>query len=286
MVVTLIAFASNSLLCRRALSGGAIGPIEFTIVRLVSGAIMLLPFLILASTNARQTETNRASRFSLKAIASSLFLFSYAICFSLAYIGLHASVGALILFAAVQFTMMGGSHLLGGRANVREWVGLGLAFGGLVYLLLPGLTAPPLGAAILMIVAGMSWGVYSLLGKGNPRPVLATSMNFLLTVPWCVIAAIVLISGWSKEAVSYNAGGLILAVVSGAIASGLGYVLWYISLRHISVTTASIAQLSVPILAGIGGIVFLGESASLRLLIASVVIVGGIVVAIVGRRKA
>ncbi len=288
--LALIAFASNSLLCRSALSSSLLGPLQFTTVRLASGALMLVPLLIIDRLRASDTIQNShvknvATAPQWKALASALFLFSYALCFSLAYVQLKTGVGALILFASVQLTMMGGSHLLGVRATVKEWLGLALAFVGLVYLLLPGLSAPPIAGAVLMIAAGASWGLYSLLGKGNPRPVIATARNFLLCLPFCAVIALMLLLGWTPESFVSDSTGITLAVCSGALASGIGYVLWYVALGHISFTTASIAQLSVPILAGVGGIIFLHEQPSLRLLIAAIIIICGIAIAISGRAK-
>jgi len=287
--ITLVAFAANSILCRMALMADLIGPLEFTLIRLGSGILVLLPLLFIGrkkDLTKEEFSDPDSDILSLRwgNIAPSLALFSYALFFSLAYIELDAGIGALILFASVQTTMMGVSVFLGNRVSAIEWSGFGLAFLGLVYLLLPGLSAPSLSGTIMMILSGISWGVYSLLGKNQPQPILSTARNFLFCLPACLLllGAMVgfgLSDGWDEV----QSRGVTLGILSGGLASGGGYVLWYISLRRITTTVASIAQLSVPIIAGIAGILLLNEALSLRLVLSSMLILGGIVVAVLGK---
>jgi drug/metabolite transporter (DMT)-like permease len=197
-------------------------------------------------------------------------LFAYALLFSLAYIELTTGTGALILFAAVQLTMISISLLKGNRPSPKVWMGVALAFGGLVYLLLPGITAPPLISAAMMAGAGMAWGIYSILGKKAHNPSVATARNFLYTLPF--IGLLITISSIGNP----TNEGIILAVISGSITSGLGYLLWYKVLKHITTITAAIVQLFVPIIAAIGGVLFISEGVSTRLIIASLLILSGI----------
>jgi drug/metabolite transporter (DMT)-like permease len=284
-LLTLIAFASNSIFCRTALLIHNLGALTFTIVRLGSGTIMLLPILLWPEGNRQESVflSGRRFVFSRSAIGMAASLFFYALFFSLAYVELQAATGAIILFPTVQITMLGLSLALGNRLNRFEWVGFALALGGLVYLLLPGIAAPPMGGAVMMILSGISWGIYSILGQFEPYPVIATARNFLYSVPPCLILVGILLIGWRSEG-SVSLDGLILAVVSGAFASGLGYVLWYLTLRRISTTMAFLCQLAVPIIAGFGGVIFLNEHVSFRLIVASFIILSGLGTAIAGRR--
>lgn len=286
-LLTLIAFASNSIFCRMALLNHSLGALTFTIVRLGSGAAMLLPILLWPARNRGEASTIRDRRleFSWSAAAMAASLFSYALFFSLAYVELQAATGAIILFPTVQITMLGLSLALGNRLSLLEWIGSAFALGGLAYLLLPGLAAPPIGGAIMMMLSGFSWGIYSVLGRHERRPVVATARNFLYGIPACLILVSILLSGWRTEG-SASFDGLMLAVFSGAVASGLGYVFWYLTLRRISITMASLSQLAVPIIAGLGGVIFLHERLSIRLIVASIIILSGIAVAVVGRRPA
>jgi drug/metabolite transporter (DMT)-like permease len=270
-VLALSAFAANSLLCRMALRDGAIDPVSFTQIRLGSGALALLPILF-----ARGWRLDVARDWR-----PALALFVYAIGFSLAYVALSVGAGALILFGTVQLSMIGIGLTMGDRPNALGWLGLVLAFGGLVYLVAPGVTAPPLWAAGLMGLAGLAWGVYSVLGKGEPDPIFATARNFLLTVP--AVLALMAVQPATRH---LGGEGVALALASGMVASGLGYVLWYLALRGLSHLAASVGQLSAPVLATLAGALFLGEPLTARVLIAAVVILGGIVVATgLGARK-
>lgn len=259
--VAMIAFAANSVLCRLALQETAIDPGTFTVIRLVSGAMMLAVLL-----QWRRQRPGRSGNWG-----SALALFAYAAGFSFAYVSLPTGVGALLLFASVQATMILTGLARGERLARRQTVGLMLAFGGLVYLLLPGLSAPPLAGALLMIGAGIAWGVYSLRGRGIPDALAATGGNFLRTVPMAVALGI-----FGTADVRIDAAGTVYALLSGALASGAGYAVWYAALRGLTATRAATVQLSVPVIAAVGGVLFLGESVSLRLALSSVAILGGV----------
>ena len=208
-------------------------------------------------------------------------LFMYAIAFSLAYLSLTAGTGALILFGTVQVTMILAALRSGERPQLLEWLGVLLALGGLVYLVMPGLKAPSLFGSTLMIMAGIAWGVYSLRGRGTASPLADTAGNFIRAVPLIIAVRLVTLNN-----VLLSQCGILLAVLSGAVASGVGYVIWYAALRSLTATRAAIVQLSVPVLAAWGGVVFLAEDISLRLILAAAFILGGITLAITGRRKA
>jgi len=266
--LALVAFAANSLLCRMALGGELIDPVSFTTLRLLSGAIILVPVSQLVA------EPRPASE-KIGSWGSGLALFGYAILFSLAYGSLDTGMGALILFGTVQATMIGLGLKSGERPDPVEWVGLVVALGGLLYLVSPGISAPdPLGA-LLMFAAGFAWGVYSLRGKGTATPVWATTGNFVRTVPMAAVASLVALS-W----VHVERAGIVLAVASGALTSGLGYVLWYRAIRDLTTIRAAMVQLLVPVLAAFGGVVFLVEQVSLRLVVASTLILGGVLMAV------
>lgn len=270
---SLVAFAANSLLARAALAAGAIDPASFTAVRLTSGAIALL--VVARIVSRRAGERREAGSWP-----SALALFGYAIAFSWAYLSLAAGTGALILFGAVQATMIGIGLWSGERPRPLRWLGLAVALGGLVYLLLPGLTAPdPLGAA-LMALAGACWGIYSLRGRGDARPVLATAGNFARSTPLALFAFGV---GVATGGLEVSVNGLLLGVVSGVVTSGLGYVVWYAALGGLSATVAAIVQLTVPVLAALGGIAFLAEPVTPRLALATALILGGVAVATLAR---
>ena len=263
--LAMFAFACNSLLCRVALQHADIDAASFTTVRLTSGAITL--WLIVGMR--RGTQTGRGSW------RSAFALFVYAAGFSFAYVSLPASTGALLLFGAVQATMIGHGIWAGERLRRLQLVGLLLALTGLVGLFLPGLSAPPLLGSLLMLSAGVAWGVYSLRGKSAGDPTRVTAGNFLRAVPMAAALSLLMHGGSS-----FDQAGLLYAVASGAVASGIGYAIWYTALPALKATSAATVQLSVPIIAAIGGIVFLDESASVRLVLASVAILGGIALVI------
>ena len=268
--LAMIAFACNSLLCRLALNETSIDAASFTSIRLISGACVLC--LIVTSTRANQS--------SQGSWVSALALFAYAAGFSFAYISLPASTGALLLFGAVQATMIAVGIWSGERLDGRQLVGFVLAIVGLIALLLPGLTAPPLGGSMLMVGAGIAWGVYSLRGQGGGAPILTTAGNFVRAVPLALLLSLVM-----RAELSLDTSGIYYAVAAGAITSGLGYVIWYSVLPALRATNAATVQLSVPVITAIGGIVLLGESVTLRLLLASLAILGGIALVIQDKEK-
>lgn len=273
--LAMLAFAGNSLLCRLALKHTGIDPASFTAIRLLSGALMLWLMITLkrgvgVHTLAKPRGGNWLSAFAL---------FVYAAGFSFAYVRLPAATGALLLFGAVQATMIGHGMWTGERFSQWQWAGLVLAFCGLLSLLLPGLSAPPLLDSALMLMAGLAWGIYSLRGKGAGDPTLVTAGNFLRAVPMALVLSLLMLS---KLAIDVQGFGYALA--SGALASGMGYAIWYTALPGLKATQAATVQLSVPVLAAMGGIVFLDELLTLRLILASLAILGGIALVIWERR--
>ena len=270
--LALVAFAGNSVLCRLALKDGSIDAASFSTVRLVSGAIALLVILY---------ATNRGTRpASSGSWMSATMLFLYAVCFSFAYVSLDTGVGALILFGMVQATMVTGALWAGDRPTVAEWIGWLLAMSGFVYLVSPGLTAPSPVGSVLMGIAGIGWGIYSLRGRKEPYALSATTYNFVRSVPLVLV-----VSALSLKEMHLSTNGIVLAILSGAITSGIGYAIWYTALRSISTMQAAMVQLSVPVLAAAGGVIFLAESVSVRLIFSGLLILGGIFLAIFGKSK-
>jgi drug/metabolite transporter (DMT)-like permease len=268
--LAMLAFAGNSLLCRLALAHTAIDPASFTAIRLMSGALMLALAVRL-----------RSGRWSAGGSwGSALALAAYAIGFSFAYVGLSAATGALLLFGAVQATMIGVAVRRGERLHPLQLAGLALAVGGLVALLLPGLAAPPPGRAALMLGAGIAWGVYSLRGQGAGDATAANAGNFLRAVPLALGISLVMARGTSPDP-----SGVLYAVTSGALASGVGYAIWYAALPSLRSTTAAVVQLCVPALATLGGALLLAEPITARVLVASTAILGGIGIVARGRRR-
>lgn len=259
--LAMIAFAGNSLLCRLALKQTHIDPASFTSVRLLSGALVL--WLLTRSATDRHAGKGNW--------LSAMALFCYAAGFSFAYVKLSAGTGALLLFGSVQASMIAYGIWSGERLRKLQITGLIVALGGLLVLLLPGISAPPLHASLLMMGAGIAWGVYSLRGKGAAKPTQVTAGNFLRSVPMALILSLLMMKNSSPDAV-----GLAYAVASGALASGIGYAIWYTVLPALKATSAATVQLSVPVIAAVGGILFLGEQPSWRLALASVAVVGGI----------
>jgi drug/metabolite transporter (DMT)-like permease len=272
--LAMLAFAGNSLLCRIALRDTAIDAASFTAIRIVSGALVLA--ILLRTRGVRPMAGG--------SWLAALMLFSYAAFFSFAYRELSAATGALLLFGAVQMTMMGFALFSGERLGAAKLGGLALALGGLVALLLPGLAAPPLAEAAFMVAAGASWGVYSILGKRLGDPTAATGGNFMRAVPFAAALALGAASH-SPTTLGTDLHGALYAVLSGAITSGLGYALWYAALPALTATSAAIIQLSVPALAALGGALLLAEPVTTRLLIASVAILGGIALSTAGKRS-
>ena len=259
-LVAMIAFAGNSLLCRLALKQTSIDAATFTFVRLCSGAVALW-LIVLVRSSARPGGN----------WPSALALFAYAAAFSFAYVTLSAGTGALLLFGAVQATMILWGLRGGERLRARQLIGLVLAVSGLIALLFPGLSAPPAGGSILMLVAGVAWGIYSLRGKASGDPASATAGNFLRAVPFAAGLCLLLFSQ-----ARLDLEGIGYAVLSGAIASGAGYVIWYTALPNLKAASAATVQLSVPVLAAAGGILLLGEPLTVRFIVTSSAVLGGI----------
>jgi len=268
--IAMLALAANPLLCRMALDAERIDPATFTTIRLVAGAAMLKLLLLL------QRRTRYRARVDWRSVAT---LFGYMICFSFAYLSLGVGTGALILFAAVLLTMFAVALASGETFSAASWTGLATAVAGLVYLVSPGVTAPDPIGALLMATAGISWGCYSLLGRGGGDPLATTADNFLYCVPPGLI-----VSAIFADNLLVTIPGVLLAVVSGALASGLGYALWYTVVARISATHAATVQLSVPVIAAFGGVLLLSEQLTPRLLIASAATLGGIAL-VMSRRE-
>lgn len=266
--LTMLAFAGNSVLCRIALRETGIDAASFTTIRLASGAVVL--WLIVRFF--RRAQAGGGSWLS------ALMLFAYAAGFSFAYLSLTTATGALLLFGAVQATMICWGLWRGERFGAWQLVGLALAVGGLVGLLLPGLSAPPLGGAALMLMAGAAWGVYSIRGKGAGDATRVTAGNFLRAVPFAIVLSALSLLPLAEARL--DAAGVAYALASGAITSGLGYAIWYTVLPALKATSAATVQLSVPVIAALGGIVFLGEAVTLRFVLASIAILGGIALVI------
>ncbi|HEX7375033.1 MAG TPA: DMT family transporter [Steroidobacteraceae bacterium] len=270
IVLAMIAFAANSILCRLALGGTKIDPASFTLVRLLSGAAILW-----AIVRVRRGVHPRAGDWR-----AALSLFAYASAFSYAYVTLSAGTGALLLFGAVQATMILAALWRGERLTRMQTVGLVLALGGLVALVLPGVTAPPWSGAMLMVGAGIAWGIYSLRGRGNVRPIETTAGNFLRAAV-AAVALSLLTLPW----LHWEPRGALYAALSGAVASALGYAIWYAALPSLRAAQAATVQLSVPVLAAAGGVVLLGEFVTTRFLLSSAAILGGIALVLNARRR-
>ncbi len=261
-ILAMLAFAANSILCRMALGGSTIDAASFTSIRLLSGAAMLAGILVYRNRGFTQEKVNPVS---------ALMLFIYAICFSFSYIELSAGTGALILFGAVQLTMILYGLVKGERHGKLTWIGIAAAFGGLIYLLMPSVSTPPLTSAMLMIFAGVAWGIYTLRGKTSKNPLSTTGWNFIGTIPLALLTYVVF-----RSEVHLTTQGITLAVFSGALASSIGYVIWYSALPHLTPTNAATVQLSVPVIAAFGGTLLLAEPITPRLILASLVVLGGI----------
>lgn len=266
--VALVAFASNSLLCRIALGGGMIDPASFTTVRILSGAMMLVA--IVWFSGWRRVNGIGSWRYGL-------LLFVYAVAFSFAYTQMSVATGALVLFAAVQASMMGVGLWSGERLRPSEWIGVVSALAGFVGLLLPGITAPPLWGAVLMSIAGIAWGLYSLRGRDSRAAIFDTTGNFVWAIPFALASSMI-----NLNATKITTAGVFLAVMSGAVASGVGYVIWYAALRSLSALQASLVQLLVPVIAAAAGVVILTEPVTLRFLVSAALILGGVALGVAG----
>ena len=269
--LALLAFAFNSILTRMALGGGHMDAASFTTIRLASGALVLA---VLARLQTRAWVPLRGH-----GVVGPLALFAYAAPFSFAYLRIGAAAGALLVFGAVQLTMIGGGIFAGERPRLRTWLGLAVAAGGLAWLTLPAVGRPdPVGSA-LMILAGCAWGVYSLAGRRSPDALASNARNFVWTVPLAL-----LLDALVARSTTMTARGVGLGLVSGAVTSGLGYAIWYRALRGLTATRAAIVQLSVPVIAALGAIVLLDEPLTARLLLAGTAVLGGVCLALADRK--
>lgn len=271
-ILTMIAFAANSVFARLALGEEAIDPASYSLIRLASGAAMLA-VLVAGRGLAGVVKTHGTP-------ASAAALFVYAAGFSYAYLELDTGMGALILFACVQATMIGWSILRGDRPNGLEWLGIIVAFGAFAGLVSPGATAPDVVGTVLMMAAGIAWGIYSLRGQKSTDPLLATAGNFVLSVPFAVV-----LLALSLGTLSASFQGILLAMTSGALTSALGYALWYRCLPQLKATRAAVVQLTVPAIATLGGIVFSAEELTWRFAILSILILGGVAITIVAKQQ-
>ena len=265
-LLALVAFASNSLLTRSALGTGAIDAATFTAIRLLAGAAMLVAMVRVRDGGWTALRGGGA--------LGPAILFAYAVPFSLAYVRIGAAVGALVLFGVVQLTMVGYGLATGERPSLRTWAGLALATGGLVLLTAPAATRieHPDGVGVaLMAIAGAAWAVYTLAGRSSLEPVAGNARNFLWSSPLAVLVVLA-----TPGHITATTRGVLLALVSGGVTSGLGYVLWYRALPRLSVTQAAIAQVGVPIIAAAGGVAVLGEPLTVRLVLAGAAVLGGI----------
>lgn len=273
-MTAMIAFAANSVLARLALGTGDLGAAGYTGVRLLSGAATLA-----AIVYVRGQKTGRPPIGIHGSWRGAAALFGYALAFSIAYLMLSAATGALILFASVQIGMLGWAFLNGDRPGLSEWLGFGVAFAALILLVAPGLVAPPLLGTALMVVAGLSWAAYSLIGRGSQAPLADTAGNFIRCLPIAVVLAV--FGNMAQTSVT----GLAYAITSGAVASGVGYAIWYSVLPSLTPTTAAYVQLTVPAIAAAGGVVLIGEQLTGRLLFSSVGILGGVTLALLAASK-
>lgn len=272
-LLALIAFAGNSVLSRLALAEQAIDATGFTAIRLVSGAVVLLLILLISQ---RQKQQRLASKLNAGSWLAAVWLFIYAITFSFAYLSLETGLGALILFTTVQITMIGFSLYQGNKLSPLEWCGTALALIGFGYLMLPSISGEySMTGIILMLISGIAWAFYTLAGKQSSNPLADTTSNFIRTIP--MVALLIIIS---YSDVTLSDYGIWLAFLSGALASGVGYTIWYMALKNLTSTQAAVVQLTVPAIAAFGGIVFSNESVSKPLIIASFIILCGILMVI------
>lgn len=270
-IAALAAFAANSVLCRLALGSRSIDAASFTLVRTISGALVLSALAGLRAGGSRRLAGSWPS---------AALLFVYLVPFSLAYVTLTTGTGALLLFGAVQVTMMTAALVSGERPSWLQWAGLGLAFAGLIVLVRPGVAAPSAAGATLMLLAGAGWGGYSVRGRRSTSALRDTAGNFARATPLVGIA-------WAGSRSTWHGAesGLLLAIVSGAVTSGVGYAIWYVALRGLTATRAAIVQLVVPVLAASYGIAFMGERLTARLAVAAVVVSAGVLLGIAGRQR-
>jgi drug/metabolite transporter (DMT)-like permease len=268
--MALIAFASNSILTRLALGSSEIDAASFTAIRILAGAVALA---VLARAKAKTWTSFGRPRWS-----GALALFAYAAPFSFAYLRIGAAVGALVLFGVVQLTMIGYGFVRGERPTLLAWCGIVLAIAGLAVLTAPSATRPDPTGLLLMAIAGIAWAVYSLIGRDVRDPIVANAQSFLWSCPLAVLISIAF-----AQTANVTNRGVALAMISGAVTSGLGYAVWYRALRRLKITQAAVAQLSVPVIAAFGAVMFLNEGFGARLALSSMAILGGVGIALLSR---
>ncbi len=284
-ILALIAFAANSLFCRMALAEGYIDAWNFTVIRLLSGAACLGIIMVVYTSHLKRKDalnprTNSAILKDKGSWLSSISLLVYALCFSIAYVELDTGTGALILFSAVQLTMIGWGIYKKEQLSALQWAAFIVAVAGFIYLMLPSAAVPSLFGAASMAISGVAWGIYSIRGKACISPLRATGFNFiksLMAIPLLLLIGLSDIKNISME-------GVLLACASGAIASGIGYSIWYVAMPLLKNTQAAVVQLCVPILAAVAGLLFLSESLTLQFMIASVVILGGVLMFVLNKK--
>ncbi|XQW85293.1 DMT family transporter [Thalassotalea piscium] len=265
--VALVTFAANSVICRLALGGGSIDAASYTMIRLLAGVIALLILVKLGKKGKPHAKKG--------SWLGGITLFLYACTLSYAYISLDTATGALILFGAVQLSILLFSYFRGDKFHLLEWLGIIIAFVGFVYLVFPLMSQPSMIGAVLMVVSGASWGMYTLVGQGSKRPLIDTCYNFVRTIPFVLILCLL-----TYDQLEFTNQGVLLAILSGAITSGVGYAIWYLVLPSLATTQAAVLQLTVPIIAALGGVIFVSEPITLRLFISSVFVLGGIALVI------
>ncbi|SNT69766.1 DMT family transporter [Psychrobacter sp. LV10R520-6] len=285
-IIALMAFAANSLLCRMALAGGYIDPWNFTIIRLLSGAVCLGIIMTVYTYNIRRKSAknddmlNNAILKDKGSWLSSVSLVVYALCFSIAYVELDTGTGALILFSAVQLTMIGWGIYQKEQLSTLQWGALLVALAGFIYLMLPSAAVPSLLGAMIMAISGAAWGIYSIRGKVCVSPLRTTGFNFIRSL---VAIPILLLAGMSYL-VEVSIEGVLLACLSGAVASGIGYSLWYVAMPLLKSTQAAVVQFCVPVLAAIAGMLFLSEPLTMRFIVASAVILGAVSIFVLNKK--
>jgi len=281
ILLTLMGFAGNSIFCRLALGGKLIDPVSFTCIRILSGAATLLLLLSILSRSLPESSHENKPR-KTSSWKPALALFIYALSFSLAYLSLPSGTGALILFGVVQIMMLVVGFFKGDRMKATQWLGFIIACAGLIYLLSPGISAPDMKGAILMTISGIAWAFYTIAGKGNHNPIRMTADNFTKASPLTLIAILATaLIAFSKINLTFT--GISLAIISGTVTSAFAYSLWYKVLPTLSTTQAAILQLLVPLLASLGGALFIHEPFTLRTAIASTLILGGVIFSIIGK---
>lgn len=274
--LVMVAFAANSVLNRAALAGGYIDPLGFAWIRVASGALALAALVVLRDRRLSLAGPHR--------VAGVLSLTLYLLAFSVAYVSLDAGVGALILFGGVQVTMFAGAVLAREPVPLARWLGAGLAFAGLVWLLWPaGEARGSVLHGALMLAAALGWGIYSLVGRKAGEPLRATAANFILAAPICF--AVLALVPVAPDATAASMRGISLAVVSGVVTSAMGYALWYSVLPRLAASVAAVSQLTVPVIALAGGMLFLGEAVTLTFVLASVLVLGGVALSVLAPKR-